>query len=87
MTILWTASAWEEYLHWQSDTKKLAKINSLVKDIMRNGMVKGIGKPELLSGEFSGFASRRIDQKNRIVYRIESNQLQIVQCGSHYKDK
>lgn len=87
MNIVWTNTAWEEYLNWQSNAKKLKKVNDLIKDIARNGMSKGIGKPELLTGEFSGFASRRIDHKNRIVYKIESGQLQIVQCGSHYKDK
>ncbi|MFG6359490.1 MAG: Txe/YoeB family addiction module toxin, partial [Mailhella sp.] len=48
---------------------------------------KGIGKPERLSGDLSEYWSRRIDQKNRIVYRIFNNNIQIIQCGSHYRDK
>jgi len=57
-----------------------------LKDIDRNGY-EGIGKPERLSGDLSNYWSRRIDDKNRIVYRIEENVLKIVQCGSHYREK
>ena len=69
------------------------KITTLAKDLVSTGkdierdFYKGIGKPELLSGNLSGFWSRRIDDKNRIVYRIKDNKLEIAQCGSHYKDK
>lgn len=64
----------------------LKRINMILKDIDRNGY-DGIGKPEQLSGNLSGFWSRRIDDKNRIVYRIINNQIEIAQCGSHYRDK
>lgn len=87
MIKIWQDDAWEEYLYWQSQDKKtLKRINLILKDIERD-FYKGIGKPELLSGNLSGFWSRRIDDKNRIVYRIKDNKLGIAQCGSHYKDK
>lgn len=83
----WQDDAWEDYLYWQSQDKKtLKKINNILKDIDRNGN-KGISKPEPLSGDLSGYWSRRIDDKNRIVYKIENDQLIIIQCGSHYRDK
>ena len=83
----WTDSAWEDYTHWQKEDKKtLKRINNLLKDIDRNGY-DGIGKPERLSGELSAYWSRRIDDKNRIVYRIDGDTIKIVQCGSHYRDK
>ena len=61
-------------------------ILQLLKDIDRNGY-EGIGKPERLSGDLASYWSRRIDDANRIVYRIEDNMIKIVQCGSHYRDK
>ena len=79
--------AWEDYLYWQTQDKKtLKRINKLIEDIERNGY-DGIGKPERLSGDLSSYWSRRIDDKNRIVYRIKRDTLQIIQCGSHYRDK
>ena len=83
----WHDKAWEDYIYWQTQDKKtLKKINRLLKDIDRNGY-DGIGKPERLSGNLSEYWSRRIDDKNRIVYRIVGNTIQIIQCGSHYRDK
>lgn len=83
----WTDSAWEDYTYWQKEDKKILKrINNLLKDIDRNGY-DGIGKPERLTGNLSAYWSRRIDEKNRIVYRIENDIIKIVQCGSHYRDK
>lgn len=83
----WTDDAWEDYVYWQSqDRRTLKRINNLLKDIDRNGY-SGIGKPEKLSEELSGYWSRRIDDKNRLVYRIENEIVKIVQCGSHYRDK
>lgn len=68
-------------------TKKMYKrILQLIQDIDRNGY-SGIGKPEPLKADLSGWWSRRIDSKNRIVYRIKANQIEIVQCGSHYRDR
>ncbi len=58
----------------------------LLKDIDRNGY-RGIGKPEPLTGNLRGWWSRRIDDKNRLVYRIRENRIEIIQCGSHYRDK
>jgi toxin YoeB len=66
---IWFEEAWEDYLYWQTqDRKTLKRINQLLQDIYRNGN-DGIGKPEPLKGEFSGFWSRRIDGSNRLVYR------------------
>jgi toxin YoeB len=74
-------------LYWQTQDKKTLKlINQLLQDIIRNGY-DGIGKPEPLKFDFQGFWSRRIDENNRIVYRIDGEQIIIAQCGSHYKDK
>lgn len=87
MIKIWQDDAWEDYLYWQNQDKKaLKRINQLLKDIDRNGY-EGIGKPESLSGNLSGFWSRRIDDKNRIVYRIFNDRIEIAQCGSHYRDK
>ena len=87
MNKAWHDDAWEDYLYWQmQDKKTLKKINSLLKDIDRNAY-DGIGKPEPLTGNFSSYWSRRIDEKNRIVYKIIDNQIVIIQCGSHYRDK
>ena len=87
MNKAWQDDAWEDYLYWQKQDKRtLNKINQLLKDIDRNGY-EGIGKPEPLVGDLSGYWSRRIDEKNRIVYKIEKGQIIIIQCGSHYRDK
>ena len=85
MNKVWSDEAWEEYIHWQTqDRKTLKRINQLLKDIDRNGY-DGIGKPEPLKHDYQGFWSRRIDQVNRLVYRIENRQIEITQCGLHYK--
>ena len=85
--ILFDEKAFADYLYWQvHDKKTLKRVNALLKDIERNGF-EGIGKPEPLKGDLSGYWSRRIDDKNRIVYRIEKDIIKIVQCGSHYRDK
>ena len=79
--------AWEDYTYWETQDKKtLKRILKLIDDIERNGY-DGIGKPERLAGDLSSYWSRRIDDKNRIVYRIKDNTIQIIQCGSHYRDK
>lgn len=83
----WTEDAWEDYVYWQTeDRKTLKRINNLIKDIERN-KYDGIGKPERISGDLSAYWSRRIDDANRIVYRIDGDVIKIVQCGSHYRDK
>lgn len=87
MRKLWGDEDWEEYLNWQiQDKKMLKKINRLLMDIDRNGY-QCIGKPEPLSGNLQGYWSVRIDEKNRIVFRIENNNIEIIQCGTHYRDK
>ncbi len=87
MIKLWLDEAWEDYLYWQAQDKKtLKRINKLLQDIERNGC-DGIGKPEALKGDLSGYWSVRIDEKNRIVFRISDRKLEILQCGSHYRNK
>ena len=87
MHILWHDTAWEEYLEWQlRDVKTLKKINRLLKDIDRNGY-KCTGKPEALSGNLAGCWSVRIDDKNRVVFQIVDGKVEIIQCGTHYRDK
>ena len=85
MKKLWSDEAWEDYIYWQSQDKKtLKRINKLIKDIDRNGY-DGIGEPEPLKYELQGFWSRRIDGVNRLVYRIENDQIEIAQCKTHYE--
>lgn len=79
----WSEMAWEDYLSLQSNKRLLKKANELLKDIDRNGYA-GLGKPEPLKGNLSGYWSRRIDDYNRIVYKIEGDAIYIAQCGSHY---
>lgn len=79
--------AWDELMGWLSEDKRTFKrINQLIRDIERDPF-GGIGKPEPLTGDLSGWWSRRIDDKNRIVYQIKGDTLIIAQCGSHYRDK
>ena len=83
----WTDEAWDDFEYWTKKEKKtLKRILQLLKDIDRNGY-NGLGKPERLSGNMSTYWNRRIDDANRIVYRIEGETIKIVQCGSHYRDK
>ena len=87
MKIQWHYTAWSDYVEWQSEDKKtLKKINSLIKDIDRNGY-NCIGKPEPLKGNQSGWWSVRIDEKNRLVFKIENDTIEIDQCKTHYGDK
>ena len=87
MKKIWSDEAWEDYVYWQTQDKKtLKKINRLLDDIDRNGY-NCTGKPKPLSDDLSGFWSVRIDEKNRIVFCIHDNMLEIAQCGSHYRDK
>ena len=86
MKKIWFEEAWEDYLYWQSQDKKtLKRINALLKDTERSPF-EGIGKPESLKGELSGFWSRRIDETNRFVYRVENGVLEILSCRGHYND-
>lgn len=83
--LAWTQESWSDYLHWQKQDKKtLKRINSLIKDAQRNPF-DGIGKPEPLKANLSGFWSRRIDETNRLVYTVDDNQLVIISCRYHYE--
>ena len=84
MKILWYENAWDEYCSWQTEDKKtLKRLNALIKDIQRNP-VDGIGKPEPLKKNLSGWWSRRIDEANRIVYKQEGDSIIIAACKGHY---
>ena len=84
MKLLWEERAWGDYLYWQmQDRKTLKRINDLLKDVQRNAY-EGIGKPEPLRENLSGCWSRRIDETNRLVYRIEAGSLYILACRGHY---
>ena len=88
MKINFTETGWKDYVYWGSQDKKtLKQINKLIADIERNGY-DGIGKPESLRGDLSGWWSRHIDGKNRLVYRlIDDEAVEITQCKWHYGDK
>ena len=87
MNKAFTDIGWDDYLYWQTeDRKTLRKINTLLKDIERNGN-EGIGKPEPLTGDLSGFWSRRINQKDRLIYALEMDQIIIIACRYHYDDR
>ncbi len=84
MKLIFSDSAWEDYLYWQKTDKKIVKrINELIRDIKRN-KYEGIGKPESLRHNLSGWWSRRINSEHRIVYRIEDNSVLIAQLRYHY---
>ena len=86
MNKIWFDEAWEDYLYWQSQDKKtLKRINELIRDVERDNY-SGVGKPEPLKGSLSGFWSRRIDETNRLVYRIRDGKLEILSCRGHYED-
>lgn len=83
--IVFTPNAWEDYLYWQTeDRKTLKRINKLLNDIIRHGN-EGIGKPEPLKGNLTGYWSRRIDDTNRLVYKIEDKNIYIIACKYHYE--
>jgi toxin YoeB len=84
MDKIWSDEAWEDYLYWQvQDKKTLNRVNRLLQDIDRNGH-KGVGKPEPLKYNKQGYWSRRIDDVNRLVYRIVDDRIEIAQCRAHY---
>ena len=77
--------AWDDYLYWQiNDKSKLKKINKLIKSIERDGYSNGLGKPEPLKHQFSGYWSRRIDSEHRLVYKVDTENIYIVSCKDHY---
>ena len=84
MRLLWEDDAWEDYLYWQTqDRKMLKRVNALIKDICRSTF-DGIGKPEPLKHDLSGWWSRRIDEANRIVYYEREGIIYLVSCRGHY---
>jgi toxin YoeB len=86
MKLVWDESAWEDYLWWQGQDRKTPKrINTLIKDIARNGN-DGIGKPESLRHGFQGYWSRRITDEHRLVYKTTDDQIRIAACRYHYED-
>ena len=86
MRLLWEDRAWSEYLYWQTQDKKtLKRINALIKDIQRSPY-EGIGKPEPLRANLSGWGSRRIDETNRLVYYEQGGVIYIISCLGHYDD-
>ena len=81
----WTREAWSDYLYWQTqDKKNLRRINKLVRDAQRSPF-EGLGKPEPLKENLSGFWSRRIDDTHRLVYAVDDGQLTIISCRYHYE--
>jgi len=82
--LCWTDEAWTDYVWWQTqDRKTLKRINRLIQDAIRSPF-EGIGKPEALRENLSGFWSRRIDESNRLVYAVDDNRLTIISCRYHY---
>jgi toxin YoeB len=80
----WTDEAWNDYLYWQTQDKKtLKRINKLIIDVKRSP-VEGIGKPEPLKENLSGFWSRRIDDTNRLVYAVDGQSITVISCRYHY---
>ena len=86
MKLLWDDRAWDDYIYWQNQDKKtLRRINALVRDIQRD-CYNGIGKPEPLKENLTGWWSRRIDDENRIVYKEENGAIIIASCKGHYEN-
>ena len=84
MILSWAETAWEDYLHWQTVDKKILKrINTLIKDIQRQPCT-GIGDPEPLKHNWSGYWSRRIDRTHRLVYKVTGSTIIVIQCRYHY---
>ncbi len=83
--LAWTDEAWKDYIYWQSQDKKtLKRINKILDDIRRNNPFEGIGKPEPLKENLSGFWSRRIDDTNRLVYAVDNEFFTVISCRYHY---
>ena len=88
LSLKWSPEAWSEYIDLQEhDKNAVKKANALLKDIQRNGYNATLGKPEMLKHDFSGFASVRIDKKNRIIFSVHNDTVIVIQCGGHYTDK
>lgn len=84
MILTWDQYAWEDYVWWQTQDRRIVKrINDLIKDIDRNGN-DGIGKPEALKHGFQGYWSRRINDEHRLVYKIDGDEIRVAACRYHY---
>ena len=84
MKLIFSENAWEDYLYWQNTDKQILKrINELIKDIRKN-KYKGIGKPEPLKHNLSGYWSRRINNEHRLIYKVEEDKIMIAQLRYHY---
>jgi toxin YoeB len=84
MMLAWSDDAWDDYLYWQKQDKQILKrINTLIKDTKRQPFT-GIGEPEPLKHNWSGYWSRRINREHRIVYKVTDEYLFIAQCRYHY---
>lgn len=84
MKLVWDESAWDDYLFWQQQDRKLVRrINQLIADISRHGN-EGIGKPEPLKHGFHGYWARRITAEHRLVYKVVGDEIRIAQCRLHY---
>jgi toxin YoeB len=84
-TLAWTNAAWADYLWWQGqDRKTLRRINRLIADTMRSPF-EGLGKPEALRENLTGFWSRRVDQAHRLVYAVEDTRVTIISCRYHHE--
>jgi toxin YoeB len=81
--IVFTPHGWEDYCSWAGDRKTLARVNRLITQATRDPG-GGTGKPERLSGDLTGFSSRRIDQEHRLVYTVHADDLVVVQARYHY---
>lgn len=82
--LVWTDEAWADYVYWQTqDRKTLKRINRLIEDVKREPF-EGIGKPEPLRENLTGFWSRRIDQTNRLVYVVDEEFVTVISCRYHY---
>ena len=82
--LAWTNDAWADYLYWQGQDKKtLKRINKLITDTKRSPF-EGIGKPEPLKENLSGFWSRRVDESNRLVYAVSDSHITVISCRYHY---
>lgn len=88
MNVLFTDNGWADYLFWEGNDKRVRnRINQLLKDIARNGPLSGLGKPEPLAGNLKGCCSRRIDEANRLVYKVSGDGIIVVlSCRYHYSD-
>ena len=85
MKLVWDESAWDDYIWWQAQARKILKrTNTLINDIQRNGN-EGIGKPEPLKQSFQGYWSRRVTDEHRLIYKVVEDQIPVAACRYHYE--